>query len=903
VSDAACSPLLEQERAGLVWFVGAGPGDPELLTLKAQRLIAAADVIVYAGSLVNPAVLAHARPHAELHDSAGMKLVEQIEVMRSAVAHGRTVVRLHTGDPAIYGAILEQIRELEKHGVPYAIIPGVSSAFAAAAALGIEFSVPGDTQTVMFTRLAGRTPVPEREALHDLAAHRTSLVVFLSAGMIARVVDELRAAGYDSDTPIAVVFRASWPDELILRGTLDDIAGQVEEAAINNHALIVVSPALRPEAKAEAAPVSHLYGAGQAIPPRQPTTAIVALSRGSADLGRRLHGLLPGSVLYTPARFLAAGERDQPGIIAYETSVRQVLQSAFQEHHALVAVMAAGIVIRDLAPVLRSKHADPAVVVLDERGQHAISLLSGHQGGANDLARRVAGLLGGTPVLTTASDVRGLPALDLLGRDEGWVLTRGEQLTEVTAAVVNGETVGVVQEAGDESWWPALPAENLIRFGSMAELTASAPSAAVIVTYRSVPAETSASCPRSIVYHVPCLAVGVGCNRGTAAQEIRAAILQVLEQEGLDPRSVRGVATIEDKADEAGLLQACQDLGWPLRVFSRREIASVEDLPTPSPAAERALGVRGVAEPAALLAAGPGAALLVTKRKIGNVTVAVAIAAPAPRVGAALCGCPSTDAAPPGGHVAIVGIGPGGPAQITPAARDAIEQADVILGYHLYQRLIDSLAPGVPRETTGMRQEVARANRAVDLARAGRRVAVISGGDAGIYGMAGVVYEVLRERGQQSDGSVTVEVIPGISALNAAAALLGAPLMTDFAAISLSDQLVSREEILGRVEWAAQADFVLCLYNPVGQKRVEPFRLACDILLRCRPPDTPVGIVRAAYRPEQRIEIVPLSALADADVDMVTVIIVGNSTTYVHDGKMVTPRGYGRKYDLAASQT
>jgi precorrin-4 C11-methyltransferase len=411
--------------AGMVWFVGAGPGDPELLTLKAQRLIAAADVIIYAGSLVNPAVLAHARPGVELHDSAGMKLTEQIDVMRAAVARGRMVVRLHTGDPAIYGAILEQIRELEKHGVPYAVVPGVSSAFAAAAALGIEFSVPGDTQTVIFTRLAGRTPVPEREALRDLAKHRTSLVVFLSAGMIARVVDELRAAGYDPDTPIAVVFRASWPDERILRGTLADIAGQVEEAAINNHALIVVSPALEPAAKDEAAPVSHLYGAAMAVPSRRPTTAIVTLSRGSADLGRRLHGLMPDSVLYVPTRFASTDDSPESGVIAYETSVRQVLQSAFQEHRALIAVMAAGIVVRELAPVLRSKHADPAAVVLDERGQYAVSLLSGHQGGANDLARRVAALLGGTPVLTTASDVRGLPALDLLGRDEDWLLTRG----------------------------------------------------------------------------------------------------------------------------------------------------------------------------------------------------------------------------------------------------------------------------------------------------------------------------------------------------------------------------------------------------------------------------------------------------------------------------------------------
>lgn len=247
--------------------------------------------------------------------------------------------------------------------------------------------------------------------------------------------------------------------------------------------------------------------------------------------------------------------------------------------------------------------------------------------------------------------------------------------------------------------------------------------------------------------------------------------------------------------------------------------------------------------------------------------------------------------------IIVIGIGPGDLAHITPAARQAIEGADVIMGYRTYLRLITDLAPEVPREGSGMRQEVSRVNRAVDLAQTGQRVALISSGDAGVYGMAGLVYEVLRERG---DDDVAVEVIPGISALNAAAALLGAPLMTDFAAISLSDQLVPREEILRRVELAAQADFILCLYNPKGRKRVEPFELTCDILARHRSPQTPVGVVRAAYRAEQQVEIIPLAELAGAEVDMVTIIIVGNSRTYVHAGKMVTPRGYSSKYELGS---
>lgn len=247
------------------------------------------------------------------------------------------------------------------------------------------------------------------------------------------------------------------------------------------------------------------------------------------------------------------------------------------------------------------------------------------------------------------------------------------------------------------------------------------------------------------------------------------------------------------------------------------------------------------------------------------------------------------------GSIVVVGMGPGAMTQMTPAALEAIETADVIVGYTTYLKLIAHLAPDVPRERSGMRQEVQRINKAVDLAAADKRVAVISSGDAGIYGMAGLVYQVVGERGLD----IVVSVVPGISALNAAASLLGAPLMTDFAVISLSDQLTPRADILRRVEAATQADFILCLYNPKGKNRVEPFELTCDILAKTRAPETPVGIVRAAYREKQQVEITTIADLPQAEINMVTILIVGNSRTQVVDGKMVTPRGYGDKYELA----
>lgn len=246
------------------------------------------------------------------------------------------------------------------------------------------------------------------------------------------------------------------------------------------------------------------------------------------------------------------------------------------------------------------------------------------------------------------------------------------------------------------------------------------------------------------------------------------------------------------------------------------------------------------------------------------------------------------------GSLIAVGIGPGAPEHITSAARHALESADVIVGYHTYLRLIADIAPHVQRIGSGMRQEVARVRHAIQLAQQGNRVALISGGDAGIYGMAGLLLEVLRLRGINE---IPVHVIPGISALNAAAALLGAPLMTDFAVISLSDYLVPRETILRRVEAAAQADFVLCLYNPKSSWRTEVFDQVCALLSRYRAPDTPVGVVRAAYRPEQQVTLTTLERLPKATVDMHTLVIVGNRATYVYDNRMITPRGYAERHD------
>ena len=239
-----------------VYFVGAGAGDPELITLKGRRLLDEADVIVYAGSLVNPALLDGVR--AEVHDSAGMDLDAIMDVMIFASRAGKKVVRLHTGDPAIYGAIREQMQRLDQEKIDYEVVPGVSSALASAAALKVELTVPEVTQTVIFTRQAGRTPVPELESLRNLAAIQASMCIFLSVSMIDKVVGELTDGGYPIDTPIAVVEKASWPDQRIVSGMLSDIAEKIRDSEIRKTAMILVGRALADDATA----ASKLYDAG-----------------------------------------------------------------------------------------------------------------------------------------------------------------------------------------------------------------------------------------------------------------------------------------------------------------------------------------------------------------------------------------------------------------------------------------------------------------------------------------------------------------------------------------------------------------------------------------------------------------------------------------------------------------
>ncbi|RHQ74390.1 precorrin-4 C(11)-methyltransferase [Butyricicoccus sp. AF24-19AC] len=224
----------------MIYFVGAGSGAPDLITVRGARLLSEADVIVYAGSLVNPALLEYKKDGCEVYNSAKMTLEEVIAVMAPAAKAGKTVVRLHTGDPCVYGAHREQMDELDKRGLPYEVCPGVSSFCGAAAALKAEYTLPNVSQSVILTRMEGRTPVPEKEQIEAFAAHGATMVIFLSVGQLPRLSERLIAGGYAPDTPAAIVYKATWPDEKVVRTTVGELAAAGAREGITKTALITV---------------------------------------------------------------------------------------------------------------------------------------------------------------------------------------------------------------------------------------------------------------------------------------------------------------------------------------------------------------------------------------------------------------------------------------------------------------------------------------------------------------------------------------------------------------------------------------------------------------------------------------------------------------------------------------
>ncbi|MDG9715083.1 precorrin-3B C(17)-methyltransferase [Streptomyces sp. DH24] len=529
----------------------------------------------------------------------------------------------------------------------------------------------------------------------------------------------------------------------------------------------------------------------------------------------------------------------------YDGPARDAVRAAFAECEQLVCFLATGAVVRLIAPLLSDKASDAGVVCVDESGRFAVSLVGGHGGGANDLAREVAEVLDARPVVTTATDAVGVPGLDTLG------LPVEGDVAGVSRALLDGEPVALRAEVS----WP-LPALPVGAEGAY--------------TIRLTDRHLDAVPEREVVLRPPSLVVGVGASRGAPVEEVLGLVEAALRDAGLSARSVGELATVDAKAEEPGIVRAAERLGVPLVTYSAGELARVA-VPNPSGAPLAAVGTPSVAEAAALARGGE---LLVPKRKSERTDGRPAMATCA------------VVRRPARGRLAVVGLGPGARDLLTPRAKAELRRASVLVGLDQYvDQIRDLLRPGTRVLESGLGAEEERARTAVEEARRGQAVALIGSGDAGVYAMASPALA-------EASDDIDVVGVPGVTAALAAGAILGAPLGHDHVSISLSDLHTPWEVIERRVRAAAEADLVVTFYNPRSRGRDWQLPKALGILAEHRAPATPVGVVRNASRPDESSRLTTLAALDPATVDMMTVVTVGNTATREIAGRMVTPRGY-----------
>lgn len=596
----------------MVHFVGAGPGACDLITVRGMNRIKEADVIIYAGSLVNPELLSYAKADCEIYNSAHMTLEDVVSVMREAEAAGKGTVRLHTGDPSVYGAIREQMDLLDEYGITYDVCPGVSAVFGAAASLACEYTLPDVTQTLILTRAEGKTPVPEKENLRSLAAHHASLVLYLSSGLARKVRQELLLGGYAEDTPVAVVYKATWPEEKIIRTTLAKLPEDMEAAGITKTALIIVSPALgsvyEKSRLYDAAFATEYRGATEiAFPAGIRRVLLVTCSvRGYATMQKLAKKLenISGAEIITKVKCEALPE------VSMRETVKACVDTYFGQVDAIVFVTASGIAVRSVAEHLAHKSEDPAIVCMDECGKHVISLVSGHAGGANALTQMLADVIWATPVITTATDVEGSFSIDDYAREHNLVVTDWTKAKAISAEVLatGAEPVWIEEPAvtqGEEKRACEIRKEQnstgidvgkIENDGCKNEVDGCGNrinvkrlqigSHQVIITPKDVPvdAQTLQLIPR-------CIVAGVGCKKGIPADKIEHAVQDAFAKAGLRMEALCAVSSIDLKKEEAGLLEFCETRNVPFETYAAEELQAV---PGTYSASEFVSGVTGV---------------------------------------------------------------------------------------------------------------------------------------------------------------------------------------------------------------------------------------------------------------------------------------------------------------------
>lgn len=538
------------------------------------------------------------------------------------------------------------------------------------------------------------------------------------------------------------------------------------------------------------------------------------------------------------------------------------LREQFTGGTPIIFIGALGALVRLLAPVINDKAKDPAVVAVAEDGSAVIPVLGGHHG-ANDLARRVAEVLSIAPAITTASDLRFGFALD--NPPAGWALANLENYKDFMARLLAESAVRV---EGDIPWLvdTGLPVREEAGLRIKASDFADEPGA------------------DTLLYHPETLALGVGCERDVAPEELIALARKTLTEAGLAPESVATVVSVDVKMDEAAVHAVAEAFGRPARFFTPERLeVETPRLASPSDIVFREVGCHGVAEAAALATVGTNGVLVVEKQRSKRSTCAIARAPGLIDVSAV--GIPR-------GRLFVVGTGPGTADWRSPEVDRLVGLSTDLVGYGLYLDLLGPLAEGKRRHGYQLGEERDRVIAALDLAAEGRTVSLVCSGDPGIYAMASLVFECLDDIERRDWRRVEVVVSPGISALQACAARIGAPLGHDFCTISLSDLLTPWEAIERRLRAAAEGDFVVAFYNPASLRRRAQLVRALEILKEHRPATTPVILGKSLGRPEESLTVTPLAEFDPEIVDMLSLVMVGSSQTRLSGGRVYTPRGY-----------
>jgi len=592
--------------------------------------------------------------------------------------------------------------------------------------------------------------------------------------------------------------------------------------------------------------------------------AIVAISNSALPIARKLAGSLPMSEVHG-----LLGRVDEADILFENTSSH--LQALFQRAQPIIGLCGSGILIRALAPLLVQKSLEPPVIAVAHDGSIAVPLLGSHRGG-NRIATEISNILNSTIAITTASETQFGIALD--DPPSGYHLQNPQDLKHFTAQLLSGSQIR-----------PA----NLPRW-----ITTGSPPVSEYGTLQIVSGiEKKSGGPNQLIFTEEVLALGVGCERNCDPEELQSLIETTFNKCNISLSAIAVIVSLDLKCNEPAILKLGTTLNRPVRFFDATRLESERGrIRNPSDTVFQAVGCHGVAEPAALTAAGSTSDLLIEKQKSDRATCAIA---------RSIEPIDTTDLGRSRGRLAVVGLGPGSTDWRTLEAETLLAQSTDIVGYSGY---LDQLGPALKTKTLHgfpLGKEIERVNAALDLAAEGRIVSLVSSGDPGIYAMGALVFETVHKIAKPEWRWVDINISPGISALQAAAARIGAPLGHDFCAISLSDLLTPSCQIKKRLKAAASSDFVIALYNPASNKRRSLLMSALKILSKYRTLDTPLIIARQLGRPQETIHISTLEKIDPSKIDMFTVLLVGsNQTRKLNDGsgleRVYTPRGYATKF-------